>query len=86
MGWGQRALEFVPNPIKDLIVRGVNLVAGAGTEAIKDNRGEGTGKNANAQEGFVSEKGNKEREGGKDQARGAVAGRMGGGGSAFNRQ
>ena len=44
MGWGQRALEFVPNPIKDLIVRGVNLLAGAGAEDIKDNRGEGTGK------------------------------------------
>ena len=44
MGWGQRALEFVPNPIKDLIVRGVNLVAGAGAEVIKDNSGEGTGK------------------------------------------
>ena len=62
MGWGQRALELVPNPIKDLIVRGVNLVAGAGTEAIKDNRGEGTGKNANAQEGFQKKETKKERE------------------------
>ena len=62
MGWGQRALEFVPNPIKDLIVRGVNLVAGTGAEAIKDNRGEGTGKNANAQEGFQKKETKKERE------------------------
>ena len=62
MGWGQRALEFVPNPIKDLIVRGVNLVAGAGVEAIKDNSGEGTGKNANAQEGFQKKETKKERE------------------------
>ena len=62
MGWGHRALEFVPNPIKDLIVRGVNLVAGTGAEAIKDNRGEGTGKNANAQEGFQKKETKKERE------------------------
>ena len=37
-------------------------MAGAGTEAIKDNRGEGTGKNANAQEGFQKKETKKERE------------------------
>ena len=37
-------------------------MAGAGTEAIKDNRGEGTGENANAQEGFQKKETKKERE------------------------
>ena len=77
MGWRSRALEFVPGPIKDFVSRGVNLVAGGGTQAIEDKRGKGRVKYANGQQGFQKKETKKER---KARKRQEELGQGGGGG------
>ena len=62
MGWRSRALEFV-NPIKDLVVRGVNLVSGSqttGGEIEWKGRRKG-GRQPNGQQGCQKRETKKER-------------------------